>query len=382
MMPGMSEEEAVTGPVKIGETDPLASAEAWETLTDQTQTFSITLPRGWRNELGVVPTPLMKHSVARSTSPDGVTSFRIGDPGLPLFMEPGYAGYGVPPGATVRPATPAHQLVAEWTQFQFGRAPGLRVLSVTEFPPALQLFVEATRRAGAPAMWATAARLDAEITESGRPLRIAVVMTTGSAVPSAWFAQVYAVTSAGDPGPLVPALLRVITSLGVTDAERQRLTNERMASAAAHQTTMAQINANSAILAANHQHNMANIDNSARAHQARMADLQYAGDMQMQSWQQQQQVSDGQHAAAMSGLRPDMADPALSGSPQQDFVNMIREERTVIDGNGDAHQVQAGYDKYYYRRHDDSWIKLPAHQNLADVPGIDPDDYEETRIQS
>lgn len=375
------EQSAATGPIQIGAT-PLADPAAWETLHDQTQTFSISLPRGWRHELGVVPTPAMKHCVARSTSPDGGTWFDIGDPGLPMFVEPAVAGFGVGPGATVRPATPAHQLIQEWAQFQFGNSAGFRIVAVTDFPPLVEAFVTSARRSGTPPVWITAARLDAELTREGRPVRMAVLMRAGSVVPSVWSAQVYAVTSTADIDPFVPALHRIIESLALTAAEIQRQSNQQMASAAQHQATMAQINANTAAMAATHQQNMANIAFSGQAHQANMANLQSAHDMQMRGWQEQQRVSDGQHATYLGGLRPDAADPAAGGSGQQDFVNMIREERTVIDGNGDAHQVQSGYDRYYYRRHDQSWIALQQHENLADVPGINPDDYEETRIQS
>jgi hypothetical protein len=44
--------------------------------------------------------------------------------------------------------------------------------------------------------------------------------------------------------------------------------------------------------------------------------------------------------------------------------------------------VASGYDRYYYRRHDETWIGLQEHQQLSDVPGVNPDDYEEVRIQS
>ena len=391
MMPGMSDEQsAVTGPVQIGTTgapptwsaDTLADPAVWESLTDQTQTFSISLPRGWRNELGVVPTPTMRQPVARSTSPDGVTSFNIGDPGLPLFVDPAAAGFGISPGMTVRPATPAHQLIQEWAQFQFGNSPGFRIVSVAEFPPLVESFVNAARRNGTPPVWATGARLDAELSQDGRAVRAAVLMRAGSVVPSSWSAQVYAVTSAADAAPFVPALVRIIESFVLTAAENHRLDNQRMASAAQHQATMAQINVNTAAMTAAHQQNMAGIQYSGQAHQARMANMHDAQAMQMQSWQEQQQVSDGQQAAYLSGLRPHAADPALGGTAHEDYVNMIREERTVVDSAGDAHQVQSGYDRYYYRRHDQSWIALQQHENLADVPGIDPDDYEETRIQS
>lgn len=336
------------------------NAGEWDTITDQTQTFMVAIPRGWQHRVWLVPTPALKHTLAVATSPDGATQLQTGDPSLPMFMEPGAVTFGVPPGMAARPGMPARQLLPEWAHYRYGANPTFRPGALAEVPSALEPIYASVRRAGVQLAWATSARLDYTATESGRDVHGVLLMTTHSFGPM-WVAQVHGVESTGDAEPFVPMLLQMVSSLRFTELEQQRQAQARMASAAQHQATMSNIAANTAMMQANHQQNMANIAASGYAHQARMANLQAGYDAQNAAWRDQQAGSDAQ---------------------QQDFVNTIREERTVIDAYGEAHQVQAGFDRYFYRRHDGTMIGLEAHQQLSDVPGINPADYEELRIQS
>ena len=63
------------------------------------------------------------------------------------------------------------------------------------------------------------------------------------------------------------------------------------------------------------------------------------------------------------------------------FVNAIVEERTVIDGEGNTHQVADGYERYFRRRSDGAWIGTRDHRDLSDVPGVNPSDYEEVKLK-
>lgn len=54
----------------------------------------------------------------------------------------------------------------------------------------------------------------------------------------------------------------------------------------------------------------------------------------------------------------------------------------MLDADGHARQVEAGSDKYHRRDYDETWICLQEHQDIRDVPGINPDDYYQTPIIS
>lgn len=67
--------------------------------------------------------------------------------------------------------------------------------------------------------------------------------------------------------------------------------------------------------------------------------------------------------------------------PHRRFLNMIAEERTVVDAEGQTHQIAAGYDRYFRRRSDGMWIGTHGDRDLRGVSGINPDDFEEMKIK-
>ena len=73
----------------------------------------------------------------------------------------------------------------------------------------------------------------------------------------------------------------------------------------------------------------------------------------------------------------DVETNGVADNAHRRFLNSIVEERTVIDGEGNTHQVADGYDRYFRRRSDGAWIGTRGHRGLSDMPGVNPDDYEE-----
>lgn len=359
----------------------LADPAAWELVTDQTGTFQVELPKGWQSRAWVVPTPAMKYPMVAATSPDQRTTLFSGDADVPMFIEPAAAGFGAPPGMVVRPRASAPQFLTEWVQFRHGGRDGFRVGQVRDEPQLVELSARAADRTGVRPDWVTGARLDAGFAD-GTGVVGAVFLATTTGLGGMWFAQVHGVLSAGDPEEFVAALLRLVASAESTPAERSRQQAERMASAAQHQATMAMINQNTMMMTAQHQQNMANIASSAAAHQAGMAARQQSFDAGVESWRDQQAAADGRHADAMAGLRGDGPGAATGGDSQQDFLNMINEERTVLDAEGQAHQVEAGADRYYHNQYTDTWVGLADHQDIVEATGADRDDYQEGTIQS
>lgn len=362
-------------------TTSLSDPAAWEQLTDETGTFSVRLPRGWQNRAWVVPTPAMKYPMVTASTPDGRTTLFSGDAEIPMFIDPSTGMFPAPPGMVLRPPTPAQQFLSEWVQYRHGGRRGFRLLGMEDDPQLVEVVAQAARRTGMQPTWLTGARARAEFTgDAGAIHAVFLVVTVGMGV--GWFAQVHGVTSAGDPTGFVPALLELVASAESTPAEKQRLQAERMANDAQHQATMQMINQNTAMMTAQHQQRMANIHASGIAHQQNMAAQQATFDAGVESWRQQQAGADAQQAGYMSGLRTGGAVPGAGGNSQQDFINMINEERTVLDAEGQTHQVAAGADRYYHNQHTNTWIGLEAHQDIVEVAGVDRDDYQEGTIQS
>ena len=134
---------------------------------------------------------------------------------------------------------------------------------------------------------------------------------------------------------------------------------------------MAMIHQNTAFLQSQHQQNMATWRGMAASHQAHMASLHASHDAHNAAWQSQQSAQSAAHSAQMHS----------SDDSHRRSINAITEERTVIDSEGNTYQVADGYDRYFRRRSDGAWIGTPSHRDLRDIPGVNPDDYEEVKIR-
>ncbi|MCW5953428.1 MAG: hypothetical protein KIT69_14335, partial [Propionibacteriaceae bacterium] len=359
--------------------EALADPAVWEPLVDPTDSLAVVLPRGWQNRVWMVPTPTMKYPMVTTTSPDGAVTLFSGDAEIPLYLDPSAAPMGPLPGTMLRPPTPATQFLAEWARYRHGSRPGFRVIATGEEPAIVEVAMKAAQRDGMQPSWLTGARLTVEWSEDGRLVR-AVFLATTTGVSMGWFAGVQGVIGGDDPASFVPALLRMAASMESTPAEKQRMQQQRMMADAQHQATMASIQQNTAMMTARHQQNMTNIQASGQAFQAGMAQRREAFDAGVQSWRSQQAGADAAHAGFMGGLRTGAAQPGMGGDPQQGFVNMIREETTVLDAQGHAHQVEAGSDRYYHHEYTDTWVGLQEHQDIVEVTGND--DFQEGTIQS
>ncbi len=358
--------------------ESLAELSAWQQVIDDTQTFLIALPVGWRSRAWVEPTPAMAYPMAQTTSPDGSTTLFSGDSGIPMFLDPSTSMFA-PPGMALRPPTPAVNFLAEWAQFRYGSRPGFRQLDVREDPQLRDVAAQTVQRLGSPLTWLHAARLAATyLGEDGRPVR-AVFLATTRGVGPGWIAQVYGVTSVEDPEPFVPAVLKLVATAQATTAQALRNQQEQARIAASHRSAMQLIDTNARISTAGHQQRIAGIQQQGEAFQERMREQQRSHDIAAQGWHERQAVGDAAHEQYLGGLRSGAAAPGASGDPQQGIVNAIREETTVQDAQGYAHQVAAGADRYYHHEHSDTWVGLQEHQDIVEVTGND--DFQEGTIQ-
>lgn len=352
----------------------------WEDVTDPSGLLTATLPRGWRHAIDIVHLRTGPLARMTTTSPDGATTIICGDPMASTFLEPGpMSMFSEVP---TRPATPADAFAAWYLQQQHGGRPGFRLIGAEPSPAMQERSANRARQAGFPLQWLTAVEASAEFHCDSGPVRVlALVSTCGG--PGMWIADVNQIITSGEPRDFADVAWQVLSRVRPTELGRQQAAAIRGNLQAQHAATMQQLDANSRAMTQQHQANMRNIQASGAAHQQRMADLHATQDAQLSGWMQQQAQADTSHAAYMGQVRQETPFGAAGGRDQHfDFLNAMREERTVVDADGYDRQVAAGPDKFYHRTHDDSFIGLEQHQDIHDVPGIDPDDYYETPIRS
>lgn len=349
---------------------PSVAPQAWESIVDAQQFFSLAMPRGWRNRAWVQHNGSVPHQLATAESPSRETSLFLGDPTIPQFIEPSGVMFGPPPGVVVQPYTSIERFLPSYAQHRFGRLPGFRLGAMAPSPELFQLVGQSAQRAGATQVWITAGRLAFTFNEGPRQVQ-GLLFGYCTSLGPIWLAEVHGISTVGDPEAFTQALLEMLASRRMTPAALQRQQQERAMSAAQHQANMALIHQGTAILQSNHQQNMATLRGMAASHQAHMASLHASHDAHNAAWQSQQAAWDTAHSAQVHS----------SDDMHRRSINAIVEERTVIDGEGNTHQVADGYDRYFRRRSDGAWIGTQAHRDLRDLPGVNPDDYEEVKIK-
>ena len=349
---------------------PSVVPQAWETISDAEQVFTLTMPRGWRNRAWVQSNGSLPHQLATAESPKGETALFLGDPTLPLFIEPAATMFGSPPGAVARPYTSIEHFLPSYAQHRFGGLPGFRWGSMAPSPELFQKVSQTAQRAGAAQVYVTAGRLTFTFDEGPRRVQ-ALLFGSSTSFGQVWMVEVHGITTVGDPEAFAPALLEMLDSRRTNPAVLQRQLQERARSAAQHQATMSMLDQGAARLQANHQRNMATLQGMAASHQARMASMHESHEAHNAAWRNQQAAQTAAHHAQVH----------TSDDEHRRFLNTIVEERTVIDGEGNTHQVADGYDRYFRRRSDGAWIGTRDHRGLSDIPGVNPDDYEEVKIK-
>jgi len=357
--------------------------------------FTVWLPRGWQNQAHSVRPYGVHRAVIASLSPDGGTWLFVGDPQMPDFMEPNPQMFGFPMGGPmshVQPYVPAEPFFLHYVGQRFGQAGrDFRVTAAAPCPALVQSFrAEATRRGMQ--VHATAVSLSFAFADN-RGMKVSGRLH-GATVSfgQTWVVSLFGLTTTGpgDPARWDDLLFQVSQSYATNPQWRQRqdqLHAQAMGQIQLdHQAAMQQMQAS-------HQSNMQWIQNSAQGHQARMDALHAAGDAQMQGWQAQQAASDAGHRNFMNAVNEQSTvghggaaggDAGGGGFSHQRFVNYINEQETVIDPNGgDAYQVEAGHQRYYKHKRDDTYVGTDNFTELDDLRkrGLNPDDYDEVKIR-
>lgn len=338
-----------------------------ELITDPVENaFTIEMPRGWNNRAWLERRGPAAHQLALSTSPDGATALFMGDARLPFFVDPSSTPFP-PPGSVLQPFMSIEHFLPGYAQDRFSTLPGFRPLRMEPAPELYRACAEKVAGSGGHGAWITAGRFFFTYADSGRPVNGALYGST-TRLGVMWWADIMGLTTSGDPAAFEGLMMHLYRSRRVTPQMHQQQMNERARNAAMHQATMAQLDNNAAILRSNHVNNMQNLHSMSAAHQQRMDNLHSSHDAANRAWNEQQA---SQFAAP----------PSSNDDSHRRFLNMIAEERTVIDGEGNTHQVTAGYDRYFRNRSDGTWIGTKNDRDLRGLAGVDPSLYDEVKIK-
>lgn len=343
--------------------DPSDSNRLVTVTEPEEQAFTVKLPDGWKKQVALVQVYDQKRPIVTATKPDGNTFLFLGDPQMPGFSEPNPQFDSSPLANThplLKPApfTPAKEFFTAYLKKKFGKLPDFRIVGAAPNPRLESIARESMKKYGLTGK-ITAVLIAFDYRDNGKLIRSLINGLTfkNGAV---WVADLNGVSTMGDPTQYNDLLLQVAESFKSNpkwQAKQRELSQQR------HEATMAMIRANTAAMTRRHEANMAAIQSSAARHQQRMAALHAAGDARMNAWKEQQAQSD---------------------VSQERFLNYIKGENTVVNSSGSTFQVEAGQDRYFKNKSENTFIGTDSTKELQDlrkIMGLNPDDYEEVKIK-
>ncbi|WP_309716746.1 hypothetical protein [Armatimonas sp.] len=338
-----------------------ATEMEWETKTDPVEeSFTIELPKGWKNDAYMKRKGIITVPIATSESPDGAAALFFGDPKLPTFIEPQamLPHQHNDPNVKGQTYTPAERFLPTYLKSRFAKVPGFQIIGVTQEPELVEKNRAMAEKQGVFLSRLDSARVDFTFRDGDKTRHGAIYSTTFS-VGTIWMASVAGIVSNDEPQNLKTALFHIMESQKTAPAWKEK---EKQAAAdrqRQHEYIMAQIARNTEQLRVNHQNNMANLNGMAVRHQARMDAIHAAGDASMAAYKARDAASDNNHRG---------------------FLNYINEENTVAGPSGRTFQVENKYERYYINKNDNSYIGLKGGTTLNELNGINPGDYEEAKV--
>ncbi|MCY1023643.1 hypothetical protein [Pyxidicoccus sp. MSG2] len=321
--------------------------------------FTMGMPKGWHNRTYSARVFDIHSIVVNTVSPDGSVLIFSGDPSLPQYWSPAaatpihYDMARVHPRMKIEPFVPATEYFPAYVKRKFGKLSDFKLVSTevdAEGEQKLQKrFAEAGHR-----VHATAVQVAFSYTDGGRPMNALLMGTTTDSGPF-WIVTVTGITTSGDPKqyiPMIEAMGRSYQANPAWQAEQ----NQK------HQARMAQIQEFGRQMTAQHHRNMAAIQQSAQRHQQRMEAIQQQGDASMKGYYDRMAAGDAQH---------------------RNFLNYINDENTVVGASGKTFQVDNSYQRYFMHKRDHTYIGGDTRMDLDALRGLglNPDDYEEVKIQ-
>ncbi|HEY1187369.1 MAG TPA: hypothetical protein VGE74_06905 [Gemmata sp.] len=322
--------------------------------------FTLLMPAGWTNDAQLQREHALNRIIASAVRPDKGALIYLGDPRLPIFMEPSpYIDPGLmlfSPQMRLQPYTPADRFFGDYVHQCFGRAPGFQVAAVTHSPEAERTVP--TRRPGSVL---TSVQVTFRHVFHGKPMqcRLYGLVHGWSGM---WTVDVATVSAEGELDAHCRVALRMMTSRAFDprwEATQQQLHEHRMA------LGRQQLRFTESMTRLQQQ-----------GHEQRMRDIQSAGAVNTRIHEERTGQGDAAHQAWVSRQ---VADDAA----QRARVNAIREEHTVAGADGTTYQVDARHERYFVNKRDNTYIGTGATVGQNDLRrhyGVNPDEYEEVKI--
>lgn len=321
--------------------------------------YTVKLPKGWNNRTYSARAYDTHRMVSLTVSPNGDTVIFYGDPSLPNYYVPEYAHEMIHYFARVNPLMkiesyrPAKQFINDYTKQKFGQLSDFKLTKVEDDPATVKVAEEAFAKAGLN-VELSAAKAQFTFTDKGTTMN-AFVMLMIAFNGTGYTVDVGGISTNGNAKDFEPTLVAIRNSVKMNpkwQALQQQL----------HQQRMAEIEAHTQLMMRQHSENMALIQASAERHQQRMQAMWSANDASMASYWQKSAANDLQH---------------------QNFINFINDENTVVTSTGKTLQVQTGYEKYFWNKHNNSYVGGHGHWDMETLRkmGLNPDDYEEVKIK-
>lgn len=344
------------------------------TMVDPNEnSFSLQMPKGWRNQAFLVRNQGMERRVVQAVSPDGGTTIFMGDPNMPNFQEPTpFMDFNNPllhmnPMSRVHPYVPAEPFFMDYVRGRYGMAPGFRITGSSPNPTIEQSVYAEMQRAGMHCL-VTAVTIAFEYIDNGRPVR-ALLFGSTTKFDNLWIVDVGGIATAGDPNRYTDLYFHMGRTMQTNPQWRQQ---QNML----HQQRMGQIRADG----------QAWMNVMQQGHQQRMDNIQQAGEANTRQWQERQAANDIAHQQFIDYINSPTA--GVNPTAQDDFshrrfLNYINEENTVVDSSGNTYQVDGSHERYYVNKNNNTYIGTDSTTEREDLRkrGVNPDDYEEVRIR-
>ncbi|MDY7232156.1 hypothetical protein [Hyalangium rubrum] len=321
--------------------------------------YTLGMPKGWHNRTYSARVFDIHSMVTTSVSPDGSVLLYSGDPSIPQYWNPAaatpvhYDMARVHPRMKIEPFVPATNYFPDYVKRKFGKLPDFKLVSTEADAQAEQKLRKKFADVGL-RMEPTVVNISFRYTDGGKPMNALLIGTSTDSGPF-WMATVTGIATSGDPKQYLP----MIEAMGRThqmNPDWQAEQNRK------HQERMAQIQDFGRQMTAQHQQNMAAIQQSAQRHQQRMQAIWAQGDASMKSYYDRMASGDAQH---------------------RNFLNYINEENTVVGANGKTFQVDNSYQRYFMHKQNRTYVGGDMRMELDTLRrlGLNPDDYEEVKLQ-
>jgi hypothetical protein len=338
------------------------------TMTDPVDdSFTVGVPRGWDSIAYSTGAFDAHREVVSTVSPDGGTVLFLGDPTVPNFWYPATATAEIIQFSEVldymdvREYDRAESYFDAWTQDKFGALPGFELDSVQTDTDGLARLAQQAAERGVqlPLHHAALVRFSYD-SEQGRIHGLIEGLTFD--VGLSWATTVGGVATDRSPDDYVEMLHAMGGTLQTKEEWRQR-------SAANHAEIQRQQAEFTQQLIAQHNANMAWIQQSAAAHQARMEAIWAAGDASMAAYYERMDAMDYN---------------------QMQFINYLNEESTTApvgsppggSTTGQTWQVASGAEVYYVNPATGEYLGGDIDFDEQDIlaMGLNPSDYQQVTV--